>query len=355
MDVDQEWIFGSDGALALPLGAGISETASSPGLLRKKYSGTFVLDPTWFAANAGNLIETSTLTGTIQNVDNPFDPYCFEYTGYFVPPTSNLYTFKAHADETFIFWIGDKALSGYTFANKDMYGDYNGDFNEQQTQSFEISLTAGQFYPIRIQWGNSGGFGQLDVFTWARFGQADSADFSGLIYTADTGTAVVSVSDNKSIVLRTDNDITNNWNFAPDGSLTFPDNTVQSTAYVAPTTGNSTIISDPEGTTVSRNGMTIRVTSTGMIQMSFDSAINVKGRSSINNADSVVIASPNGVTTIGTWYNIGAVLAEGDHLTATIVDESYHHIYRLTAIIIQKTTTPGQEIVVSYAIIEQLQ
>jgi hypothetical protein len=354
------WTFSTDApgytkTLTLPNGAVISDTASSPGLLRKKYSGTFVLDPTWFAANAGNLIETSTLTGTIQNVDNPFDPYCFEYTGYFVPPTSNLYTFKAHADETFVFWIGDKALSGYTFANKDMYGDYNGDFNEQQTQSFEISLTAGQFYPIRIQWGNSGGFGQLDVFTWARFGQADSADFSGLIYTANTGAAIVSVSDNKSIVLRTDNDITNNWNFAPDGSLTFPDNTVQSTAYVAPTTGNSTIISDPEGTTVSRNGMTIRVTLTGMIQMSFDSAINVKGRSSINNADSVVIASPNGVTTIGTWYNIGAVLAEGDHLTATIVDESYHHIYRLTAIIIQKTTTPGQEIVVSYAIIEQLQ
>jgi hypothetical protein len=145
------------------------------------------------------------------------------------------------------------------------------------------------------------------------------------------------------------------WTFGTTGTLTFPDNTVQSTAYVAPTTGNSTIISDPEGTTVSRNGMTIRVTSTGMIQMSFDSAINVKGRSSINNADSVVIALPNGVTTIGTWYNIGAVLAEGDHLTATIVDESYHHIYRLTAIIIQKTTTPGQEIVVSYAIIEQLQ
>jgi hypothetical protein len=145
------------------------------------------------------------------------------------------------------------------------------------------------------------------------------------------------------------------WLFGSDGSLTFPNATVQSTAYVAPTTGNSTIVSDPEGTTVSRNGMTIRVTSAGTIQMSFDSAINVKGRSSINNTDSTVIASPNGVTTIGTWYNIGAVLAEGDHLTATIVNESYHQIYRLTAIIIQKTTTPGQEIVVSYAIIEQLQ
>jgi hypothetical protein len=226
------WTFGNDGSLTFPQGAVISGTASSPGLLRKKYSGTFVLDPTWFAANAGNLIETSTLTGTIQNVDNPFDPYCFEYTGYFVPPTSANYTFKAHADETFIFWIGAKALSGYTFANKDMYGDYNGDFNEQQTQSFTVALAAGQFYPIRIQWGNGGGFGQLDVFTWANdVGQADTADFTDHIYTADTGTAVVSVSDNKSIVLSTDNDTTNTWTFAADGSLTFPDNTNQTTAW----------------------------------------------------------------------------------------------------------------------------
>jgi hypothetical protein len=229
------WSFRSNGILELPQGAVISETASSPGLLRKKYSGTFVLDPTWFAANAGNLIETSTLTDTIQNVDEPFDPYCFEYTGYFVPPASANYTFKAHADETFIFWIGAKALSGYTYANKDMYGDYNGTFPEQQTQSFTVALAAGQFYPIRIQWGNSGGFGQLDVFTWANdVGQADTANFSGHIYTADTGTAVVSVSDNKSIVLSTDNDTTNNWTFAADGSLTFPDNTVQTTAYTNP-------------------------------------------------------------------------------------------------------------------------
>jgi hypothetical protein len=217
------WTFGADGALALPLGAGISETASSSGLLKKKYSGTFVLDPTWFAANAGNLIETSTVS-TIQSTDlEVFDAFSFEFTGYFVPPTSANYTFKAHADETFVFWIGAKALSGYTYANKDMYGDFNGTFSEQQTQSFTIALTAGQFYPIRIQWGNSAGWGVLDVFTWANdVGQADTANFSGHIYTANTGTAVVSVSDNKSIVLRTDNATDNNWTFAPNGALSLP-------------------------------------------------------------------------------------------------------------------------------------
>lgn len=150
------------------------------------------------------------------------------------------------------------------------------------------------------------------------------------------------------------NFVQSNWTFGIDGSLTFPDATVQSTAYLAPTTGNN-VISSAEPLTISRNGMTIRVTSAGMIQMSFNSVINITGRSSINNADSVVISSPNGVTTAGTQYNIGAVLALGDHLTATIVDHSFHRIYRLTVIIRSKDTTPGLELVVAYAIIEQIQ
>ena len=225
---DKTWTFTNDGDLTLPNGAVINETASSPGLLKKKYSGTFVLDPTWFVTNAGNLIETTTINSTIQSTDlEVFDAFSFEFTGYFVPPTSANYTFKAHADETFIFWIGVKALSDYTYANKDMYGDYNGTFPEQQTQSFTIALTAGEFYPIRIQWANSSGWGQLDVFTWANdAGQADTANFTGHIYTANTGTAQISANDNKSIILSTDNDTVNNWTFAPNGSLTLPDASV---------------------------------------------------------------------------------------------------------------------------------
>jgi hypothetical protein len=147
---------------------------------------------------------------------------------------------------------------------------------------------------------------------------------------------------------------TRSWTFDRYGALTFPNSTVQSTAYLAPTTGNN-VISSAEPLTISRNGMTIRVTSAGMIQMSFNSVISITGRSSINNADSAVISSPNGATTSGTWYNIGAVLAAGDHLTATIADSSFHRIYRLTAIIREKGTTPGSEFATAYAIIEQLQ
>jgi hypothetical protein len=142
------------------------------------------------------------------------------------------------------------------------------------------------------------------------------------------------------------------WTLGTDGSLTFPNATVQTTAYIAPTTGNS-VIDSVNPSTISRNGMTIRVTSAGMIQMSFNSVIGITGRSSINNADSVVISSPNGATVSGTWYNIGAVLAVGDHLTATIVDASFHKIYRLTVTMRDKTTGPDSA--TAYAIIEQIQ
>ena len=217
------WTFDNE-ELSLPIGTVISETPSQYGLYRTKYSGNFANDPSWFAANAGNIVNSDSFPeGILQNYDVINTTHSFQYFGYFVPPTSANYTFRAHADEYFVFWIGSKALSGYTYANKDMYGNYNGTYPEQQTQSFTIALTAGQFYPIRIQWSNSGGIGQLDVFTWANDdGQADTADFTGRVLREDTGTAKISVNDNRSIILSTDNDTVNNWTFGADGSLTLP-------------------------------------------------------------------------------------------------------------------------------------
>jgi hypothetical protein len=260
---NKNWTFDKDGDLTLPLNTVISETASSPGLLKRKYSGTFVLDPTWFVTNAANLIQTTTPLSIIQSTDlEVFGAFCFEFTGYFVPPTSANYTFKAHADETFIFWIGSKALSGYTYANKDMYGDYNGTSPEQQTQSFTIALTAGQFYPIRLQWGNSAGWGQLDVFTWANdAGQADTTNFNGHIYTANTGSAKISVNDNKSIILSTDNATVNNWTFGANGGLTLPEGSVISetvtTTVITPpgaAVGQSLVIRPTAATNLSASG-----------------------------------------------------------------------------------------------------
>ena len=239
------WTFDNED-LSLPIGTVISETPSEHGLYRTKYSGTFVLDPTWFAANAGNIVNSDSLPeGVIQNYEEVETAFSFQYFGYFVPPTSANYTFRAHADETFIFWIGAKALSGYTYANKDMYGNYNGTFPEQQTQSFTIALTAGEFYPIRIQWANSAGWGQLDVFTWGNdAGQAATADFTGRVFRENTGTAKIAVNNNRSIILSTDNATDNNWTFAPNGSLTLPNSAIIRQSTNAEITNASTAYTD---------------------------------------------------------------------------------------------------------------
>lgn len=152
----------------------------------------------------------------------------------------------------------------------------------------------------------------------------------------------------------------NRWTFGGTGDLTvpggliFPNTTVQTTAYIPPTTGNS-IISSQDPITISRNGMTIRITAAGVAQMSFDSVIDIKGRSSINNAGSTTIATPNGDTVIGTWYDISTALALGDQLVSTIMDSSFHNVYRITVLIREQDTTPGVEFTTAYAIIEQIQ
>ena len=147
---------------------------------------------------------------------------------------------------------------------------------------------------------------------------------------------------------------TSDWLFDPNGSLYYPDATVQTTAYVAPTTGNA-VISSQSSITISRNGMTIKITEAGVVQMSFDSIIDIRGRSSINNAGSTTIATPNGDTVIGTWYDISTALALGDQLVSTIMDSSFHNVYRITVLIREQDTTPGVEFTTAYAIIEQIQ
>jgi hypothetical protein len=145
------------------------------------------------------------------------------------------------------------------------------------------------------------------------------------------------------------------WLFDGGGALTFPDTSAQTTAYVAPTTGDAIINSQDPGTFITRNGMTIGITSAGILQMTFDSVINIKGRIAINGGASTVIPAPDGATTIAVAYPISGATAEGDHVVVTIADSSFHHVYRVTAIIREQGTTPGSEFTTAYAIIEQLQ
>jgi hypothetical protein len=127
------------------------------GLWRTTYTGYFGGDSTWFDAHTP--IESI-------SVDNfnlyDGDVYSSQWVGYFKAPETLCYVFYLHSDDASKFWIGDSAITGYTDANTTVKIDA---FTDPEADSGVIQLTAGEYYPIRLQYGNNGGQASLD-FSW---------------------------------------------------------------------------------------------------------------------------------------------------------------------------------------------
>jgi hypothetical protein len=58
-------------------------------------------------------------------------------------------------------WVGTNAISGYTIANS--YINNGGSHAPIAVTGGLLALTAGQFYPIRIVYGNGGGSSQITL------------------------------------------------------------------------------------------------------------------------------------------------------------------------------------------------
>jgi hypothetical protein len=84
----------------------------------------------------------------------------FQYTGYFLAPTTTTYTFYLSSDDAGFMWIGPTAVSGYTTANALLK---NPGLHAMIEVSNTINMVAGSYYPIRVQFGNNGGNGGLEV------------------------------------------------------------------------------------------------------------------------------------------------------------------------------------------------
>jgi hypothetical protein len=89
--------------------------------------------------------------GVIPN-DNSWEYYSVEWTGYFYATVTGTHTFYTQSDDASYLWIGSAALSGFTPGNCLVNNQYG--HSLQQAQG-SISLTAGTYYPIRIQFGES--------------------------------------------------------------------------------------------------------------------------------------------------------------------------------------------------------
>jgi hypothetical protein len=122
------------------------------GLYRRTYTGYFVDDPGWFAS------ATQTAAGadsTLAIAETPTET-SIQWLGYFVPATTETYTFYTSSDDASYLWVGANAITGFTTGNALVN---NGGSHGVETASGSIALTAGVRYAIRIQTGNGGGPG----------------------------------------------------------------------------------------------------------------------------------------------------------------------------------------------------
>jgi len=126
----------------------------SNGLYGKRYVGYFNDDVNWF--------DTATLYGDvnqlteINNFTSDDDYYSWQWFGYFKASSTENYTFYTSSDDASYVWIGDNAVDGYTTANAIV--NNGGLHGAAPAESSPVSLVAGTYYPIRIQFGeNEGG------------------------------------------------------------------------------------------------------------------------------------------------------------------------------------------------------
>ena len=127
------------------------------GLYRTTYTGYFADDPTFFATATVNA--TAVNLSPIRDGDPGFEPFSTQHLGYFKPATTETYTFYLTSDDASFMWLGANAVSGFNTGNALIN---NGGVHGSNEVSASIALTAGVYYPIRIQYGDQSGGDVLD-------------------------------------------------------------------------------------------------------------------------------------------------------------------------------------------------
>ena len=99
--------------------------------------------------------------------------------GYFKPTETGTHTFSSTSDDMSYLWIGDEAIAGYAPSNALID---NGGPHGTNYAAGTIALTAGEYYPIRVIYGNvAGGPGSLQV-AWFGPSTTTSSDWNGVIF-----------------------------------------------------------------------------------------------------------------------------------------------------------------------------
>ena len=90
------------------------------------------------------------------------DSFAIQWTGYFLCNETGTWTFSNSSDDNSYLWLGDTAKTG-NFTKANSLIDNSGD-HPVVTKTNTINLVTDTIYPIRIQYGESAGGNDLNVY-----------------------------------------------------------------------------------------------------------------------------------------------------------------------------------------------
>jgi hypothetical protein len=101
-----------------------------------------------------------------------------QWLGYFIPSTTESYTFYLSSDDASYLWIGNNAVSGFATNNATIN---NGGLHAATEVSGVVSLTANVAYPIRIQYGEQSG-GDVLTFNYSTATISKTTNVTGRVF-----------------------------------------------------------------------------------------------------------------------------------------------------------------------------
>jgi len=133
------------------------------GVVARRYNGGYFADDvSWFASQT--VSSTTIQVGSIsESASDDGSDFSYQWLGYFRPTTTETYTFYLNSDDASYMWIGTNASSGFTTGNATIN---NGELHGSTEVSGSIALSAGIYYPIRIQFGELSG-GDVCTFSFS--------------------------------------------------------------------------------------------------------------------------------------------------------------------------------------------
>jgi hypothetical protein len=161
----------------------------SAGLYKTTYTGYFgstsggadnvnffaTATPQAFGNNPATSVQTTAISEPGTDDGSSFS--C-QWLGYFKPTTTETYTFYTSSDDASYAWVGSNATAGFTVANSTVN---NGGLHGTTEKSGTIALTAGVYYPIRIQFGEYTG-GDVMTFSYSTPTITKTTTVTGLVF-----------------------------------------------------------------------------------------------------------------------------------------------------------------------------